>query len=62
MYNNYKRLTIICPHCGQPTKVKFIPGVTHLTGYPLWCQKCKFESVVDFDGASLRPSSPEPTA
>lgn len=53
MYNqNRKKITIKCPKCKQPTKVKVIKGVTKLAQFPLWCENCKQETVMSYDGLS----------
>ncbi len=53
MYNQ-RRKKIRCPRCGKPTKVWVAPGTTVLQQFPLWCEKCKHESIVDYDGVSQR--------
>lgn len=62
MYNQKQKKKIVCPRCGRPTRVQVTPGKTVLRCFPLWCEKCKSESVVDFDGVSQSPTRPEPTA
>ena len=61
MYNQ-NRKKIRCPRCGKPTKVWVVPGTTTLQQFPLWCEKCKKESTVDFDGVSQRLSRQELTS
>lgn len=62
MYTENQKVKIMCPRCGRPTRVQVIRGETTLRHFPLWCEKCKSESVVDFDGASQNPLRSEPTA
>ncbi len=62
MYNQTKKKKITCPRCGRPTRVMVTPGETVLLRFPLWCDWCKCESVVNFGDESQRPGSPEPTA
>lgn len=61
MYNNKSKVKLICPRCNRPTRVMVIPKVTVLERFPLWCEKCRVESVIDYD-VSQKPSSSEPTA
>lgn len=42
----YKKLWIHCPICGGKTRVK-ITEITVLLNFPLFCPKCKKETVVD---------------
>ena len=62
MYNHKQKKKIVCPRCGRTTRVQVTLNETHLWHSPLWCEKCKSESVVDFDGVSQNPSRSEPTA
>jgi len=43
---------IRCPHCGQKTRTKVLPG-TVLIEFPLFCPKCKCELVVSFKQGTL---------
>ena len=43
-------------------RIKIVPGETKLQDFPLWCERCKQESTVDFDGVSQNPLRSEPTA
>lgn len=52
MYNETKKVKLVCPRCGKPTNVMVIKGRTVLQQFPLWCQKCKQETVVTYDGLS----------
>nr|WP_295947874.1 cysteine-rich KTR domain-containing protein [uncultured Agathobaculum sp.] len=52
MYNDNRRVKLVCPRCGKPTNVMVIKGCTVLRDFPLWCQKCKTETVVSYDGSS----------
>lgn len=52
MYNDKRRVKLVCPRCGKPTNVMVIKGCTVLRDFPLWCQKCKTETVVSYDGSS----------
>lgn len=52
VYNKNQRVSIMCPLCKRPTNVKVIRGVTTLERFPLWCQKCKQETVVSYGGLS----------
>ncbi len=62
MYDKNQRIKIVCPRCGRTTRVQVVPGETKLQHFPLWCEKCKQESTVDFDGVSQNPLRSEPTA
>ena len=37
---------LLCPVCGSKTKTKIRPDTT-LTNFPLFCPKCKHETVVN---------------
>ena len=37
---------VYCPHCGQKTRVQLRED-TVLTHFPLFCPKCKKESLID---------------
>lgn len=51
---------LICPQCGQNTKVMVMPRLTKLERFPLWCNRCKYESIIDYDMSQNRKRS-EPT-
>lgn len=61
MYNNKSKVRLICPRCNRHTRVMVIKNMTVLERFPLWCDKCKVESVINY-GVSQKPSSSEPTA
>lgn len=47
MANNfYKKLWVHCPICGGKTRIK-IREETVILNFPLFCPKCKKETVVD---------------
>lgn len=64
MYNhNSKRVSVLCPKCGRATKTKIVPGITRVINFPLWCERCKSESIVNIGRQkSHRPESQEPSA
>lgn len=39
---------LLCPICQGKTKTKVIPGATKLVHFPLYCQWCKREIIVDY--------------
>lgn len=61
LYNNEHKVKLICPRCNRPTKVMVIAEMTVLERFPLWCEKCRIESVINY-GVSQNPSRSEPTA
>lgn len=44
-----KKCFLICPKCGEVTKVKVIPGATRLREFPLFCKRCKNETIIDYE-------------
>lgn len=50
MYNQDKRIKLVCPRCKRPTNVVAIKGRTVLRDFPLFCKFCKCETVIEFDG------------
>lgn len=54
MYNQDKRIKLVCPRCKRPTNVVAIKGRTVLRDFPLFCKFCKCETVIEFDGERQR--------
>lgn len=48
-----KRDFIVCPHCGNKTKTKVVPGLTQLYRFPLFCPRCKQVTMIDY-GTPIR--------
>lgn len=44
---------VYCPVCGNKTRNK-VRADTVLHKFPLYCPKCKHESLVDVDGFNIR--------
>ena len=43
---------VLCPHCGNKTRVQ-IRGDTELKHFPLYCPKCKTETLIDLKGEHI---------
>ncbi|MEE8837117.1 MAG: cysteine-rich KTR domain-containing protein [Eubacteriales bacterium] len=41
-----KKQWVLCPFCGAKTRVKLLPE-TELKAFPLFCPKCRRESIID---------------
>lgn len=54
VYNQDKRIKLVCPRCKRPTNVVAIKGRTVLRDFPLFCKFCKCETVIEFDGERQR--------
>ena len=52
MYNQDKRIKLVCPRCKRPTNVVAIKGRTVLRNFPLFCKFSRTETVITYDGKS----------
>ncbi|MFR5641167.1 MAG: cysteine-rich KTR domain-containing protein [Butyricicoccus sp.] len=52
VYNQDKRIKLVCPRCKRPTNVVAIKGRTVLRNFPLFCKFCRTETVITYDGKS----------
>ena len=44
---------IYCPRCRGNTHVK-VDSNTKLMNFPLWCKKCKKETIIDFENGVVK--------
>lgn len=59
---NKKRMWVLCPLCGAKTRLQLL-AETELKSFPLYCPKCRRETVIDARGFRVvRASRIKPTA
>ena len=49
---------VLCPLCGGKTRLKLLPE-TVLQNYPLFCPKCKKETIISADHLKIKIIKPD---
>ena len=49
---------VLCPFCGAKTRVQLL-SETELKAFPLFCPKCKRESIIDVKNYIVEPKKPD---
>ena len=49
---------ILCPLCGAKTRLQLLPE-TELKEFPLFCPKCKRESIIDVKNFIIKTKQPD---
>ena len=49
---------VLCPICSNKTRIKIRPD-TVLENFPLFCPKCKKESLIDFKNFEVKVIEPD---
>lgn len=49
---------VLCPMCGAKTRLQLLPE-TVLKAFPLFCPKCKRESIIDVNHFKIEASQPD---
>jgi len=51
-HNKHNKKWICCPLCGNKTRIQIMPD-TVVKKLPLFCPKCKAETVINVEGGQL---------
>lgn len=52
---------VLCPNCGAKTRVRLLPD-TVLRNFPLFCPKCRQESIINVQNCRVIKSKTQPDA
>lgn len=59
--NSKQETWILCPNCGAKTRVRLLPD-TVLRNFPLFCPKCRQESIISAQNCQVIKSKVQPDA